>query len=525
MKDGVSVNFITQKSEIMKLTWLVLVVLGVFFVLYLDTFASMYRTWTTIDAFNHCFLIFPISFILIWQDRSALAQLKTSQSTVGLFCVIALSTLWWFSEMVGIQLSSQFSVIAMISAVVLTIMGPVVARSIAFPLAYLLFAVPFGEFLIPYLIDVTAFFSVEAMRIFGIPVIRDGAFFDVPTGRYEVAKACSGIRFVIVTVVISTLMSYIFFQKNWKRLSFVVLAGALAVLANSIRAITIVLVIHFTHFDISAPENHAFVGWAIYALLILVMLAVGRKFGDQAVDIIRDATKPEESDRNNALFALLAVLAITIGPILSLAVPVIHADAHSDIPPFPTALTGWVAASPHDSEWRPGFIGFTGMRIGSFTHSRGRVDLAIVRYLGQRQGKEISNTANYVVQPEEWTILETREVTVAVDSQNSSMLLEVLARHRKKGNARLVWYWIEVNGTPVRGTLKTKIAEIKSAITFTGIRSSAVIVSAPIGSSKAATRSLLQQFIRDNYASLRHCNRVPDDDERCTSETSNMGVN
>jgi len=44
----------------------------------------------------------------------------------------------------------------MIAATVWTILGPQVARAIAFPLGFLLFAVPAGEFLIPHMMNFTA---------------------------------------------------------------------------------------------------------------------------------------------------------------------------------------------------------------------------------------------------------------------------------------------------------------------------------------------------------------------------------
>ena len=75
-------------------------------------------------------------------------------------------------------------------------------RRILFPLAYLLFAVPLGDFLVGPLQDVTAVFTVWALQLTGIPVYLEGRFFYIPTGAFEVAEACSGIRYLIASLAL-----------------------------------------------------------------------------------------------------------------------------------------------------------------------------------------------------------------------------------------------------------------------------------------------------------------------------------
>ena len=52
----------------------------------------------------------------------------------------------------------------MVQAAIVTIVGLRVARILVFPLAFLLFAVPAGEVLVPTLIQWTADFTVGALR-------------------------------------------------------------------------------------------------------------------------------------------------------------------------------------------------------------------------------------------------------------------------------------------------------------------------------------------------------------------------
>ena len=90
----------------------------------------------------------------------------------------------------------------MVPCVVAALFGWRWVRALAFPLAFLFFAVPFGEFLVPTLIEWTADFTVAALAASGIPVYREANNFVIPSGRWSVVEACSGIRYLIASVML-----------------------------------------------------------------------------------------------------------------------------------------------------------------------------------------------------------------------------------------------------------------------------------------------------------------------------------
>ena len=73
------------------------------------------------------------------------------------------------------------------------VLGWKVARCMTFPLLFLFFAVPFGEFATAKLMDWTAYFTILGLRLSGIPVLSEGLRFVIPTGSWSVIEACSGI--------------------------------------------------------------------------------------------------------------------------------------------------------------------------------------------------------------------------------------------------------------------------------------------------------------------------------------------
>lgn len=95
---------------------------------------------------------------------------------------------------------------------------------LAFPLLFLYFIVPFGEFAVPYLQEWTADVTILALRLTGIPVFREGMQFVIPTGTWSVVEACSGFRYLIACFMVGTLYAYLNYQSPKRRLVFVIAA-------------------------------------------------------------------------------------------------------------------------------------------------------------------------------------------------------------------------------------------------------------------------------------------------------------
>ena len=116
--------------------------------------------------------------------------------------------------------------------------------SLAFPLLFLLFAVPFGEVFIAPLIEFTADFTVAAVQLTGIPVLRNGTRFDLPTGSWSVVEACSGVRYLISSVTLGCLYAYLTYRSTTRRALFVALSIVVPIIANGLRAYMIVMIGH-----------------------------------------------------------------------------------------------------------------------------------------------------------------------------------------------------------------------------------------------------------------------------------------
>ncbi len=63
------------------------------------------------------------------------------------------------------------------------VLGTVVARALLMPLAFLMFAVPIGESLIPKLQDFSAWFAVKMLDLSKVPVLLEGRSYESQQGQ------------------------------------------------------------------------------------------------------------------------------------------------------------------------------------------------------------------------------------------------------------------------------------------------------------------------------------------------------
>ena len=177
------------------------------FVLYRDTVMAMATIWARSDTFTHGFLVPPISLWLICRARDRVKTILTASCVWILPLMAGSGFLWLFGEMAHVAALSQFAFTALLVLCVPALLGIHVTRNLAFPLAFRFFAVPFGEFALPQLMEWTASATITGLRLSGIPVYREGLHFVIPSGSWSVVEACSGVRYLIASAMVGTLVA------------------------------------------------------------------------------------------------------------------------------------------------------------------------------------------------------------------------------------------------------------------------------------------------------------------------------
>lgn len=224
---------------------------------------------------SHIAFVPFISAYLIWQARSKLAALPESSSGRGLAVLLVGLSLYLLGQIGQMQVVSNLAIALSAVGLIWYNLGDAKARSIAFPLFFLLFVVPMPNALVtlvsfPLQLFATAV-SANAMDAIGIPVLREGNMLYFAHTQLEVAEACSGIRSMMAFLMLGALFAYLTRGRAGRRLLLVALAVPLAVVMNILR-VTGTGILAYAYDDrIARGFLHEFSGLVVFAAGFCVM--------------------------------------------------------------------------------------------------------------------------------------------------------------------------------------------------------------------------------------------------------------
>ncbi|WP_051243272.1 exosortase A [Azohydromonas australica] len=370
--------------------------------LYRDTALGMVGIWLRSETFTHAFTVPPISLWLIWRRRAQLAQLAPRPVPWLLLPMAAVALAWLMGHLVAVNAVTQFALVTLLVLSVPAVLGWQVAGAIRFPLLFLYFAVPFGEFLMPQLMDWTADFTVWALQRSGIPVLRDGLQFTIPTGHWSVEAACSGIRYLMASLMVGVLFAYLNYSSMLRRWVFVGVSILVPILANWVRAYLIVLVGHLSGNELATGADHLVYGWVFFGVVILLMLAVGAMWSQPEAELAAEAPAAGRPGRAAALAPLsaavlaLGVLALPHGLLArvgSMARPML-----SNLDAVGTPAAGWSLAAQPPADWRHAYLNPTQRLERNYARGEQRVGLQMAYYAAETSDSKLVSSSNALVQ-------------------------------------------------------------------------------------------------------------------------------
>lgn len=391
-----------------------LVNLGIAWVAILALFAD---DWLRIAAlawnsstYNHIVLIPLILVWLVAQRAPQMARMVPQAWWPGLLLAGGAAFVWLLGAFSGLDVARQLGVVALLIAAVPLLLGVRVSAALAFPLGYALLMVPAGDEIVPLLQIVTARITIFLVQASGIPAVIDGVFIDTPAGLFEVAEACSGVKFLVAMLALGLLVANVCFLSWRRRAAFLLACAVVPVLANGVRAFATIWVAQIVGVEKASGFDHIVYGWTFFALVVALTLAVGWRFFDRPA-----SAAMIDADRINASPLLARLSGWRLSPIVALAYLVLlagtaqawarAADALSA--PLPAniilpSVPGWQLVAPAPGmNWRPRATGADRRLLASYRDAHGRgVDVFVALYAAQGEGREAGGFGEGALTPQ-----------------------------------------------------------------------------------------------------------------------------
>lgn len=449
-------------SAISKTSWgLLAAALMLWVLLFWPTLVQLESVWQGSDTYSHAYFIPLIVLWLLHRGQAGSSELPKADWR-PLILLLPLLFLWLIGFASDTGALAQLAAIVCLQLILVGWMGLNLAKHHQFAVFYLIFMLPFGEELHPLLQNITADLSVWFLHLAAIPVFREGLYLTTPVGHFEVAVACSGLRFLITSLAIGTLYAHLTYQSFWRQLLFLVALILFSVLANGLRAFLLIYIAEQTNMAYGFGDDHYVYGWLVFGLVLLIMFWLGGKFSDfptescgqttavPATDnpILHQTQSPQTSAiaQGFTLLQFCYLAALFAGFMLwRQSLPL------ATVPATPAAaLIAADAVSAADSDWG---IDFVASQKQSLLKTADGFEFYRAEYAHRQQQGELVSWSNKLFKDKHWTITARRPW------QHNGLEAEVITLKSLGGNSRTLLYWYQVGDQTTVSSWRVKLAQ------------------------------------------------------------------
>lgn len=445
-------------------------------VLYQQTVLYLVGLWNNyeIGEYGHGYLVLAISLYLIIQRRRELATLTPCPNYWALVVVVASSLLWLIAVLVDVNMMHAVALLALVLAIVWTVMGNRVTRVLMFPILFIGFAIPVWFPLSPLLQDLTADVVFWFIRLLEVPALRQENMIVVPAGKLSIEGACSGLRYLLAALTLGTLYAYLNYHTLRARVIVVVIAAAAAVLANFVRVFIVVYLGYSTDMQHPLVHDHLMLGWYLFGGLVAALLFIDARLYRhyQPAENVRETDQQIMSEDTNPVsctkgrfsvlaMAVVSAILISFGPAAAYKVNQ-QAQAKNEhyVINLPTGGGGWEGPLESNDDWLPVYHGAVTQKQ-SYQKDGDKVILYVGYYPLQKQGEELINDLNRINNKDIW---RTHYPRARLKQINDQQILEQLLVNND-GKQRLVWYWYRVAGQNTANKYEAKLLQILGLVT------------------------------------------------------------
>lgn len=248
------------------------------------TFISLAGDAWSRDEGVHGPIVLATGAWLIWRRWDEIVQQAAPGSVLLAFAALALSlVLYAFGRAFDFLSLEVLAMLGVGLAVAYSFVGSRVLRMLWFPVLYLLFLVPMpGWFIDQITAPLKEFVSYSAQALLsaaGYAIVRQGVVLYIDQYQLLVEDACAGLNSLFSLTSISLFYIYLRHNASWQYASFLVLwIIPIAVIANIVRVIALVLITHYWGEAAAQGFLHNSAGMFMFVVALLGIFALDSLF-------------------------------------------------------------------------------------------------------------------------------------------------------------------------------------------------------------------------------------------------------
>ena len=242
-------------------------------VIYAKTLYWMIGSWIMNPYYSHGFLVLLVSSYFVYKN---VGNLKRNDNPLGLMVYSLALFIHVLAFVYDYDFVSAMSFPFAIFGLIYTFYGSS-AKELAFPLLFLLFAVPYPIYSISNVLEVfSAQLSVGIVKLMGVNAKVEGAEIYLTNCAFVVGAPCSGIRSIIALLTVSTLYSYLINDRYPVKIVLVLASIPVALFANVLRISTILISAEFVGKDFAMGMVHYASDLVLFAIAVFFLVLLRR---------------------------------------------------------------------------------------------------------------------------------------------------------------------------------------------------------------------------------------------------------
>jgi exosortase A len=477
---------------------------GLFFAWLLVVYESIWSAieiWIGNEIYNHCLIVIPASIYLIYEKRHVIDWSKQSMSWLAALLFCGQLLFFILSTAADIQLFQHVATFSMLSTLFWIFVGNKIAWDLKFPLFFVLFAVPVGEELVPFLQEITADMSVYMLNLTGIPLYRSGLFIEIPQGKFLVAEACSGVSFLIASVVLGNLYAYMNLRSLRRRVFFLILSFAFPIFANAIRVYGIIYIGYSSDMQHAVGADHLIYGWFFFAFVLVCLFLIGElirrnevkklasiEFNNQESDEIETKSSLEPWSISGKVKVNTALCLVVLVLVVLTKIQVTRMDSptvlvQSDLT---LNLTGFEASEfKQGLNWKPRYVGNTKEKMSYVTRGQNEYSVYFAYFDGSKG--ELASSLHRLYEQDRWTRERRSQSSLGEASVNVELATSSI------GVKKEIIYWYLVDGKIMNNYKDVKIHQLMKKLQGESSQSAVIAVSIDIERNMPSKQQTLEE--------------------------------
>lgn len=255
------------------------VIVCLLYALYQHTFVDLRFHWDMEDSYySHGYLVPFISLFFVWRERKALREAPVRPCIWGYPLLAVAVAMFALGGFLGFGILYNCSIPIMVAALILILLGWAHFRLLWFPTAFLYAMIPIPASVTQSLslqIKLLATeASVQAARLIGLPMVRDGSYIHFRGDSLLVGEVCGGLRSVIALLALGSLAAYVSKSRPWARLLLLALSAPIAVVANIARILLLCIVGYYWGSETASGTVHDVSGALIFVVAFILLFSL-----------------------------------------------------------------------------------------------------------------------------------------------------------------------------------------------------------------------------------------------------------